>query len=420
MKGKILLVLSILFLGACTLQNRAGDATATQDALNNAATQTAFVPATPTSTVAPLPVPFESPTPTAAQPAQGKMQFLAYIQNGHLLVTDVTNGVKGGTTQYTEAGQSDQVTDLVWSPSGEFVAFVSAATGTPHVFYIFALGQSSPTDLGPGSAPAWSPDSTSIAFIGGTYPNENISVITLDNPSPRQLTFEPNFAWGRPAFTPDGSSLVVAGADRNNMGAQGNTSFLLDSLALDGSGTRLPLPGGTPLDGVRLPYDLRFSPDGSRLAFSTSSHWSACASPGAYYVSNPDGSNRQELVSPSLRAAIDANQERFHVGLSYAWSPASDGIVALGNVIDCKLDGPTPGQVIAGPQMSTIGLDGSEGLVIPGFFYGISMDRTGTMIAAAHFLEGFADLNPNIEIYSAQTGQLVLPLGPGSSPQFQP
>jgi hypothetical protein len=137
-------------------------------------------------------------------------------------------------------------------------------------------------------------------------------------------------------------------------------------------------------------------------------------------VTDPDGSNRQELISPSLRSAADTTQERFHVGLSYAWSPASDGIVALGNVIDCKIDSPTMGQVIAGPQMSTIALDGSEGLVIPGFFYGISMNRTGTMIAAARFLEGFADLNPNIEIYSVQTGQPILSVGPGSSPQFQP
>lgn len=430
MKRTLLLVLSVLFFAACTPQISAGDATATQDALNNAATQTAaavitatpLVPVTPTTTVPPLPVPPDIATQTAAaaQTPQGEIQMLAYNQNGHLMVTDVTNGVTGGTTQYTVAGASDQVTDLVWSPSGEFVAFVSAATGTTHVFYIFALGQSSPTDLGPGSAPAWSPDSRSIALVGGTYPNENISVTTIDNPSPRQLTFEPNYAWGRPAFTPDGSSLVVAGADRNNMGAQGNTAFLLDSLALDGSGTRTPLPGATALDGMRLPGDLRFSPDGSRLAFSTSSHWSACASPGAYFVSNPDGSNRQELVSPSLRAAMDSAQERFHVGLSYAWSPASDGIIALGNVIDCKIDSPTSGQVLAGPQMSMIRLDGSEGLIIPGFFYGISMDRTGTMIAAAHFLEGFADLNPNVEIYSAQTGQPMLSLGPGSNPQFQP
>jgi hypothetical protein len=430
MKRNVLLFLSIVLLTACVPGTPIGpdvNATITQDALNTITTQTAmaFVTATPlaadmpTTTLEPQPVPSDIATLSAQLP-QGQTQFIAYIRDGHLMVTDVTNGVQGGTTQYTVTGENDQVADLVWSPSGEYVAFVSVATGTPHIFYIFALGQSSPTDLGPGSAPAWSPDSSLIAFISGAFPNDNISVTTIDNPSPRQLTFESNYAWGRPAFTPDGSSLIVAGGDRNNMGAQGNTSFLLDSLALDGSGTRLPLPGATLLEGVRLPYDLRFSPDGTKLAFSTSFHLSACASPGAYYVSNPDGSNRQELVSPSLQAAIDPNQEHYHVGLSYAWSQASDGIVALGNVVDCNLNSPNSGQVIAGPQMSTISLDGTEGLVIPGFFYGISMDRAGTFLAAARFLEGFQDLNPNVEIYSAQTGQLVLPLGPGSNPQFQP
>jgi len=137
-------------------------------------------------------------------------------------------------------------------------------------------------------------------------------------------------------------------------------------------------------------------------------------------VSNPDGSNRQELISPSLKSAIDPEKEYYHVGLSYAWSPASDALVVLGNVVDCDLTSPTTGQVLAGPQMSIIGFDESERTIIPGFFYGISMDRTGTLIAAAHFKDGFQDLNPNVELYSAQTGQLVLPLGPGSNPQFQP
>lgn len=419
MMRKILFVcLSLVFAAACVSLTPGVVATPTQTAAA-LPTPTPLLPLTPTTTLPPLPLPSDIATLNAQLP-QGQAQFLAYIRDGHLLVTDMTGGVQGGTTQYTVTGESDQVTDLVWSPSGEFVAFVSVATGVPHVFYIFALGQSTPTDLGPGSAPAWSPDSTSIAFIGGTFPNDNISVTTIDNPSPRQLTFESNYAWGRPAFTPDGSSLVVAGADRNNMGAQGNTSFILESLTLDGSGAHAPLPGSTPLDGVRLPYDLRFSPDGTRLAFSTSFHLSACASPGAYYVSNADGSNRQELISPSLRAAIDPNQEHYYVGFSYAWSPASDGIVALGNVVDCNLNSPRPGQVVAGPQMSTIGLDGSEGLIIPGFFYGMSMDRAGTLIAAARHEDGFQDLTPIVEIYSAQTGQLVLPLGPGSNPQFQP
>jgi hypothetical protein len=387
-------------------------------------TETATIPTStspaPTSTLAAEPTVTQEPSPTSTASSTAATQLLAYVQDGQLLVTDVTNAVKGGTTQYTVAGESDKVNEIAWSPSGEFVAFVSFATSDAHVFSVFALGQSSPTDLGPGSSPSWSPDSQSIAYVGGTYPDNNIWITTIDNPSPRQLTFEKNFGWGRPVFTPDGQSLVVAGQDRFYMGAQGNTKFTLESLALDGSGARTALPGATLLDGVRLPYDLQFSPDGMKLAFSTSFHLSACAAPGAYYVSNADGSNRQEIVSPSLKASIDPAAEKYHVGLSYAWSRTSDGLTALGNVVDCGLNSSTSGQIIGGPQMSVIRLDGSEPLIIPGFFYGISTDRTGTMIAAAHYQNGFQDLNPVIELYSAQSGQLLLSLGPGGDPQFQP
>jgi dipeptidyl aminopeptidase/acylaminoacyl peptidase len=408
----LLLCTSILLAAACVPLTPGVETTAT----------TIISVPTPTAPPVTESVPTEELSPTPTQPAASGQQFIAYVSNGQLLVTDVTNGAQGGTTQYTLTGESDQVSDVAWSPSGEFVAFASAATGEPHIFYIYALGQSSPIDLGPGSAPAWSPDSQSIAYIGGAYPDDSIWVTTIENPAPRQLTFETNYAWGRPVFRPDGQSLVVAGADRFNMGAQGNTTFTLETLALDGSGMRSPLPGATPIEGARLPYDLRFSPDGSRLAFSTSFHLSACASPGAYYVSNADGSNRQEIVSPSLKAAIDTNQEHYHVGLSYAWNPAGDALVALGNVVDCNPNSPTMGQVLAGPQMSIIGVPEGQGewTIIPGFFYGISMDRGGTMIAAAHFEDGFQDLDPTLELYSAQAGQLILTLGPGSNPQFQP
>ena len=413
-----LLLCVFMLLTACIPSP--SDATATPVVVEPSATSTLAAPLpspTATTTVAPLPVPQESFTPIPLP--QAGTQLIAYEQGGQLLVTDVTGGVQGGTTQYTVAGQNDQVTNITWSPSGEFVAFVSAASGEPHVYYVFALGQSSPTDLGPGSAPAWSPDSVSLAYIRGTFPDDNIWITTIDNPSPRQLTFETNYAWGNPVFTPDGQSLVVAGADRFNMGASGNTSFTLEYLTLDGSGSRTPLPGATAVDGARLPYDLNFSADGTYLAFSTSYHLSACASPGAYYVSNADGSNRQELVSPSLAPAIDASQEHYYVGLSYGWSPLSDALVIFGNVIDCNFNSPTSGQIIAGPQMSILGLDGSERFITPGTFFGLSMDRTGTLVAASHH-QDFQDLNPMIELYSTQTGQMVLALGEGRNPQFQP
>ena len=133
------------------------------------------------------------------------------------------------------------------------------------------------------------------------------------------------------------------------------------------------------MDGVRLPYDLRFSPDGTRLAFSTSAHFSACASPGAYYVSSTDGGNRQELISPSLKDSIQPDKERYHVGLNYAWDPAGDALLASGTVVDCDASSPTMGQVIDGPQISLLHLDGSEGLIIPGMYDSITMNRAGTL-----------------------------------------
>jgi WD40 repeat protein len=419
MRHKIFLIgVMVITMAACAPVQVDLSATATQAATETAAPPTDQLP-TPTDTPEPPPTVSDAGSPTPTASPQSGTQFIAYMRDGQLLVTDVSNGVPGGTTQYTVAGQSDKVTDIAWSPSGEFIAFVSAAQGEQHVFYIYALGASSPTDLGPGSAPAWSPDSKSLAYVGGTYPDDNIWMTAIENSAPRPLSFETNHAWGRPAFTPDGQALIVSTADRLYMGAQGNTSFTLERMALDGTGTRTPLPGATSMDGVRLPYDLHFSPDGTHLAFSTSAHFSACASPGAYYVSSIDGGNRQELISPSLKDSIQPDKERYHVGLNYAWSPAGDALLASGTVVDCDANSPTMGQVVAGPQMSLLHLDGSEGLVIPGMYYSISMNRAGTLIAAAHFKD-LQDSNPVVELYSAQNGQLVVAVGPGFTPQLQP
>ena len=111
-----LYIVTVSFVAACVTLTSTGEPTATPQGADNTLTLTSFVPATATFTPEAPPT-IEAPsilTPTPP-PAAGQ-QLLAYISNGQLLVTDVTNNVQGGTTQYSVAGQSDQVTDLVWSP----------------------------------------------------------------------------------------------------------------------------------------------------------------------------------------------------------------------------------------------------------------------------------------------------------------
>ncbi len=416
----------LVFIAVMLISTACTYPTATPRVVEPTPPVTPILPATPTVptpgttvTIEPIPSPTASETPVPTQPQTSVPQWLAYVNNGQLLVTDLTDGMQGRTIQFPDIG--NQVTDMAWSPSGETLAFVSAMGDVSHLYVVAVPGPSSPVDLGIGSAPNWSPDSRSVAYISGTYPDDNIWITTIDQPAPRQLTFETNTTWGAPVFSPDGTALIVAGANRDNMGASGNTSFTLERLALDGSGARTPISGGS-FDGMKLPYDLRFSPDGSKFAFSAYFHLSACASPSFYSVSNADGSNRQELISPSLKKAITDPSAQYHLGASYAWMPDSSALAVFGTIISGDFGSANPCQTLAGPQISIVGLDGSERTIIPGFFYGISVDRSGKLIASARQPGAFPPQpgEASVEIYSAQTGQLVLSLGPGEHPEFQP
>jgi LysM repeat protein len=354
---------------------------------------------------------FVSPFPGLPLPSAtpGAPTFIAYVRGGHLLVTDVTGGVLGGTTQYTQAGIDDGVYDFVWSPSGEFIAFSSAASGTPHVYVVYAVGAGTPVDLGPGTQPGWAPDSLRLAYV-----NEgNIWLTDVDGGAPQPLTAQTNWAWGRPTFTPDGGALVVTGNSFDNMGAQGNTEFTPSLLPLDGSGTLTPLAGiGQPIGG-RLPYDLAFSPDGQKLAFSTSFHISACATSGQYYVANADGSALREVFSPSLRALAVPNQEFYELGFGYAWTPESDALLLQGLVLNC---GDNPGQQL-GAQLSLVDLSGQETFVLPGYFTSPTFDHSGAYLAAARSTGG---ANPGQVVVFNRAGGVVLEVGEGDLPKFQP
>jgi dipeptidyl aminopeptidase/acylaminoacyl peptidase len=369
-----------------------------------AATETAAPSATDTAE------PAASDTPEATQSGQDKLSFVAYVNKGQLLVTDVTAGVVGGTTQYTQDGVNDGVYDLVWSPSGEFIAFTSAGSNRDaHVYVVYAVGAGTPVDLGLGSQPAWSPDSARVAFVR----DGNIWITPVDNPQPQQLTSQQNWGWGRPVFTPAGDALIVSGQPFNNMGAQGNTEFDLETLALDGSGTLTPLPGMTAKIEGRLPYDLRFSPDGAKLSFSTSWHLSACASAGQYYVANADGSQMTQLSSHQLSALLQPGQDFYYLVEGYAWNPHSDGLLITSFVIDCTNFAGTH----LGENLAAVTLTGQEKVLSTGFYASPSYDRGGSLIAVG---QPDSQGGTGQVLLLDQGGQPVATVGPGDLPQMQP
>jgi hypothetical protein len=362
-----------------------------------------------------------TPTPAVSASATSKVhQLIAYKRNKKLLITDITNSEQGNTMEYALAGIDDYPVEIAWSPSGNHLALSTQINQAPRVFSLWNLGTGAPVDIGPGSNPTWSPDGRSIAYSDGQFPDENLWITKLPNPAPQQLTFEKNFAWGSWTFAPNGQTLVVAGQSRNLQAAVGNfESYAVESLALDSSGVRSPFqPTGFLYLGSHLPSDLRFSRNGKWLAFSTSSHVSACGAVGTYYAMSADGNNQHTLSSSSLRKVADLNPLYIYWVSGYAWSPSSEALAISGGVQNCDNTSSDYGKPMTGPQLSVVGLDGTERLVIPGLFHGLSYDCTGNLIAVGHYKD-IQDINPTIEIYSTQTGQLILSLGAGSYPAFQ-
>lgn len=120
--------------------------------------------------------------------------------------------------------------DPVWSPDGTMIAFVSNRgkdwdrTENTDVFVADAKPGSVPRRLtdypGPdGGRPAWSPDGSTIAYTQGSEPKytayslNRLAIVPVRGGQPRILTEKLDRGVGQPAFTPDGRAIDVLVAD---------------------------------------------------------------------------------------------------------------------------------------------------------------------------------------------------------------
>ncbi len=240
-----------------------------------------------------------------------------WVSNAHGTDERKLAGFSGGTA----------VRDVKWSPDGSRLAFVAdgiwvvGADGTG-LRELFAQA---------ASAPAWSPDGSRLAFAAG-----GLWVAGTDGTGLRELFAPPSGAVDRPEWSPDGSRLdITVGSDLWLVSADGAIQRLLfrpaaptagfdieyfDDVEWAPSGSALAVTvvtykgcsgdsnfdecvdsyaltfgrRGAPIGKLRHASNLRWSPDGTRVAFESP----APADPeeGTVDVARPDGRGRHALT----------------------------------------------------------------------------------------------------------------------------
>ncbi|MBE2182268.1 MAG: PD40 domain-containing protein [Anaerolineae bacterium] len=182
------------------------------------------------------------------------------------------------------------VTDPVWSPDGEYIAFTGQTTdGQTHIFVMFTDGTglrnlTREMTYSRNTKPAWSPDSQQIAFISDNGSSADLYLVSLSGPF-RQLTRDASVSGV--TWSPDGGAVAFSA---NTSTSAGEDIFIrmLEDRRID----FLARTAGDDFDPV-------WSPDGRRIAFTSNRDGT-----NRIYVMNSDGTN-QTRVSPGDAFALN-------------------------------------------------------------------------------------------------------------------
>jgi hypothetical protein len=134
-------------------------------------------------------------TASAAKP-------IAFAQDDRMYVIDRKQ-------QLVRIGSGDRFFGAVVSPDGDKVAFQGLTTG----LYLYVRSTATLRHIGPGTAPAWSPDSTRLAYEVTEDDGHEIVAselyiynVAADRVAP--ITTSERIVERRPSFSPDGTSIA--------------------------------------------------------------------------------------------------------------------------------------------------------------------------------------------------------------------
>jgi eukaryotic-like serine/threonine-protein kinase len=291
---------------------------------------------------------------------------------------------------------------LSWSPDGAWIALAEELSESEPARIVRIAVDSAvkervttPTQILGDVYPSYSPDGRQLAFIRGTYFNNDVWVQPVAGTEARRLTFGEYYFCGRPAWTPAGNSVLVAcstpagfrvlrvalgggepepvvglgqnGIDPSIRGSRvvyrEGTNLDSDIWSAPGRTSRTPEAGPRRLiTSTRFDGNPAYSPDGRRIAFE-----SGRAGVGNIWLCNADGSNPVQLTSfhslaGTPRWSPDSRQLVFDSSESGDW-----------NLYVIDADGGSPRQLTREPSTDHVGTWSRDGR----FVY-FSSDRSGT------------------------------------------
>jgi dipeptidyl aminopeptidase/acylaminoacyl peptidase len=171
----------------------------------------------------------KKPKPIVIRRLQFKRDEEGYLRDvrSHLHVFDVARKT---STQVTSGSYDDSAP--AWSPDGQSLAFVSNRTDDPDanqdadVFVVAARpGETArrlPSGPGTDASPVWSPDGKSIAYVAGGDPKDMwygpsyVALLPVAGGPPRPLTLALDRNVSHPRFSADGRFLDVLLEDAGN------------------------------------------------------------------------------------------------------------------------------------------------------------------------------------------------------------